>query len=297
MTNQKIDFLVVGAEKCGSTWLADMLRQHPGVFVPIEKEIHYFNRKFVDFPDLDNYNHDKPLDWYWNFFESAQPGQKLGEVSPSYLWDDDAAGCIHAFDPNVKILILLRNPAERLYSAYRFWMQRGVVGRISFIEATRRFHDLLVKRSLYFAQVKRYYDLFPANQIRVWIMDGARGGGTSRILAESEQFIGVEPFIPEDVSARPNMTGTPRFWLVNRFIAYGRRFLRKYSILASLTDLLRKFQVVQKVEILRQKNKMREAPTQISMMSDEERKYAKSLLQEDVRQLEELLKIDLGAWK
>lgn len=76
--NLKLDFIVVGAERCGTTWLADMLRQHRDVFIPVQKEIHYFNRKFVDFPDIDNYNFDKPIDWYWRFYAEAAAGKKRG---------------------------------------------------------------------------------------------------------------------------------------------------------------------------------------------------------------------------
>ncbi|MEW5941138.1 MAG: sulfotransferase, partial [Chloroflexota bacterium] len=79
LTPSSIRFLIVGAEKSGTTWLADMLRQHPQVFIPAQKELHYFNRAMDEAPDVENYNFTKPAEWYLEFFREAEPGKILGE--------------------------------------------------------------------------------------------------------------------------------------------------------------------------------------------------------------------------
>ncbi len=81
VTRGKIDFLIVGAEKSGTTWLAKMLRQHPKIYLPPQKELYYFNRRFVEDPRLENQHFKQPASWYLRFFADARPDQKgVGRV-------------------------------------------------------------------------------------------------------------------------------------------------------------------------------------------------------------------------
>ncbi|MDH5507196.1 MAG: sulfotransferase, partial [Anaerolineae bacterium] len=73
------DFIIIGAVKSGTTWLADMLRQHPEIYLPEKKEVHYFNKRFAEFPELDNLNNGKPIEWYLDFFKGAKSDQIRGE--------------------------------------------------------------------------------------------------------------------------------------------------------------------------------------------------------------------------
>lgn len=292
---RKLDFLVVGAEKCGTTWLADMLKQHSQVFVPEGKELHYFNRKFVEFPDLDNFNFDKPLDWYLSFYKDAAPGQIKGEICPTYLWDLEAPSRIRDFEPNLKILILLRNPVERTFSAYRYYQQRGIIGRESLKQAVAKYHNILIERSQYFAQVKRYLDLFPREQVRVWCL--TKRGGMESMLKEVETFLGVDEFMPENASARSNITGEPRNWILNRVLAYGRRAVRRTRVLAAFVDIMRGLGVDRRLEAVRRENVSTAAPTELSRMNEEEKVWLAGLLRPDVEKLESLLQVELSEWK
>lgn len=291
------NFLIVGAEKCGTTWLADMLRQHPRAFIPAEKEVHYFNRKFSDFPEIKNFNFDKPLNWYLKFFAAAQESQIIGEACPAYLWDDSAAARIQAFNPALKILILLRNPAERTFSAYRFWMQRGIYWRIPFRAALEGHRELLLKRSLYFAQVKRYLDLFPREQIRVWITDSADSNMTD-VLTQAEDFLALTRLVPASASQRANVTAEARNLTLNWLTARVRRAIRGQRLFVPLLDALRELNLAQKLEGWRVQNKIKSsAPTTITMMTADERSWIQSLLKDDIAQLENLLGINLDHWQ
>lgn len=291
------NFLIVGAEKCGTTWLADMLRQHPRAFIPAEKELHYFNRQFSDFPDIKNLNFDKPRAWYLKFFSAAKESQIIGEACPAYLWDNFAAVRIHDFDPALKILILLRNPAERTFSAYRFWMQRGIYWRIPFREAVAQHRELLLKRSLYFAQVKRYLDLFPRKQVRVWITDSADSSMTD-ILTQAEDFLAIPKLIPPSAAQRANVTTEARNLTLNWLTARVRRFVRGQRLFVPLLDSLRNLNLAQKLEGWRVQNKMKSAtPTTVAMMTDDERNWIQSFLKDDIAQLQNLLGLNLEHWQ
>ena len=101
------DFLGIGTQKGGTTYLHGLLQQHPQVFLAHPKELHYFSL-----------HHQLGLDWYGRHFEAAAPDQRCGEVTPYYLFHPLAAERIAATLPDVKLIVLLRDPVERALSQY-----------------------------------------------------------------------------------------------------------------------------------------------------------------------------------
>lgn len=295
MSSGKIDFICVGAEKCGTTWLAEMLRQHPRVFVPPQKELHYFNRKFDEDPSLDNYNFDKPVKWYLSFFEPAKPGQIKGEICPSYLWDEHAPYRIYEFNPGLKIFMILRDPVERTLSAYRFYIQKGLIRREEIRRSLSKHADLILARSAYFAQVKRYFDLFPPEQIRVYFFEDLRKDAPA-FLRRVESFLGVEEFVPENVDEAVYVTGEPISESLNRFVARTRHLARRYLPLFVI-DWARWVGLAEQMEKLRQANPARKRPTSKQSVDEETRQWLQEYFRADIEQLEGLLGIDLSIWK
>ena len=92
------DFLGIGTQKGGTTYLHRLLQQHPQVFLAHPKELHYFSL-----------HQDRGLDWYSNHFAEASAEKRCGEVTPYYLFHPLAAERIHAAIPNVKLIVLLRS--------------------------------------------------------------------------------------------------------------------------------------------------------------------------------------------
>ena len=291
-----MDFFVVGAEKCGTTWLADMLRKHPDVFIPDRKEIHYFNRKFDEHPELDNYNFDKPIHWYYSFFKNANPDQMSGEVCPAYLWDKAAPFCISKNFPTAKIIIVLRDPVKRAYSGYRFFQQRGLIDRdMSFKDAINEFHHQLIFRSLYFNQVFTYFELFDSKKILVMYFDDLRKNN-ERFLIDVESFLGLEPFIPNDINQRSNVTKVPRYAWINHVFSYIRYVIRKYK-LHFVNDIFRSLKLAKFTEIMRRRNVKEISTTSIQEMDPEFLQHLYNVFNDDVKKLESLLNVDLGHWK
>lgn len=101
------DFLIIGAMKAGTSSLAKYLGAHPNVFMATEKEIHFF--------DL---HYKRGLDWYATRFASARAEQQLGEATPIYMYDREAFGRLAAALPEVRLIVILRNPIDRAYSHY-----------------------------------------------------------------------------------------------------------------------------------------------------------------------------------
>jgi hypothetical protein len=223
----RIDFLILGAEKSGTTWLADMLRRHPQVFIPPEKELFYFNDRFFESPELPNFNASQPLSWYLRFFETAAPGQVKGEASPAYLWDEAAPDRIAAFNPDLKLAAVLRDPVDRAFSQYLYFIQRGLFKGLTFEAAIDRREDLLT-RGLYARQLNRYRALFPAERIRICFFDDLKSDPRA-FLAGFQAYLGVPAHHPDDLDVPANVTGVPRYPVVNRLIAAVRYPLRKYN--------------------------------------------------------------------
>ena len=101
------DFLGIGTQKGGTSYLHGLLQQHPHAFLAHPKELHFFSL-----------HHGQGLDWYANHFAKAKAEQRCGEITPYYLFHPLTAERIHAAIPDVKLIVLLRDPLERALSQY-----------------------------------------------------------------------------------------------------------------------------------------------------------------------------------
>lgn len=292
LTPKDISFLIVGAQKSGTTWLANMLKQHPQIFIPAQKEVFYFNRNFQITPDLLNYQFDKPVSWYLSYFEDAKSEQILGEASVGYLDDEIAAKKIFEFNPDIKIIIILRNPVNRSISNYFYYIQDGIIDRVPFKEAILE-QKPIITRSLYYRQVKRYLDIFPKNQVKIMFYDDLIENNKNFLL-EIEMFLNVPCYIPENIDEKSNVTGEPRFYFLKRLHNQSRIFIRKYR-LHFLNDLVRKLGLSTLADNLRA---LLVKPLEVKPIIQEEvYTYLMDLFIEDICKLEELLNCDLSSWK
>lgn len=118
------DFIIIGARRCGTTSLYSYLTQHPQVMPALTKEVHYFTA-----------NYDKGPDWYRSYFPTYL-GKRFhqfiqrdsiitGEATPSYIYDPLVPQRIFQLKPDVKLIALLRNPVDAVYSAYHFGIKVG----------------------------------------------------------------------------------------------------------------------------------------------------------------------------
>jgi hypothetical protein len=112
------DFLIIGAQKCGTNSLYDLLTQHPGVERAITKELNYFNLHF-----------EKGVEWYRSQLPLPRrnEGRKsiTGEATPDYLFYPDAAKRAAQVVPQARLIVLLRNPVDRAYSHYHHQIRKG----------------------------------------------------------------------------------------------------------------------------------------------------------------------------
>ena len=98
-------FLGLGTQKGGTTSLQKLLEQHPGVYLPPCKEVHYFT-----------VHTKKPADWYAAHYSRAQPRQRRGDITPFYLFHPEVPNRIRSLMPRARMIVLLRDPVERALS-------------------------------------------------------------------------------------------------------------------------------------------------------------------------------------
>lgn len=177
------DFLLIGAQRSGTTSLFNALATHPQVSASVPKEVHYF--------DL---NYERGLDWYMRHFpeypwKSYGPRHKWGEASPYYLFHPLVPARVKETAPDAKLIVMLRNPIDRAYSDYQFQHKLGYI-ELTFEQALAAERELAaeeearlrehpqyvspahrrlacVSRGMYALQLARWYDQFSRDQVLV----------------------------------------------------------------------------------------------------------------------------------
>jgi Sulfotransferase domain len=200
------DFFIVGAPKCGTTALDDYLGQHPQIFMA-QKEMHFFGS------DLRSKMYIRDPDKYLGKFADVAPEQIAGESSVWYLSSENAAREIKAFNDSAKIIIMLRNPSDMIYSLYSQVYFNGYEDQPTFEGALdaewdrlhgRRIpkkqygpHHVFYRRAANFApQVQRYLDVFGQDNTHIIVYDDF-ANRTAEAYRRTLDFLGVDPgFVP-----------------------------------------------------------------------------------------------------
>lgn len=161
-----LDFVCVGAPRSGTTWLAQALNEHPQIYVPPIKELNFFNDISVNHLE---FKYLRGIDYYRKQFDNAPPDALLGELTPTYYADPGVAERIVKHFPNVRILIMLRNPADVIFSTY---LKRREYGKIdsTFEVALKNSPDLVILGN-YHRLLLPYFQIFPREHIYVGIYE------------------------------------------------------------------------------------------------------------------------------
>lgn len=228
-------FLIIGAQRGGTTSLLDALRRHPDVrgptagesFIRLRKELHFFDQHY-----------DMGVDWYRSFFPlsarcrlARARGRNIvvGESTPYYMFHPEVPRRVAETMPDVRLIALLRDPVERAYSHHQ---HRCRAGRepLSFAEAlaaeekrlrggdhliltNRRyrrhhFHRAYFRRGLYAEQLERWLEHFPHEQLLV-LRSEDFFERTTETYAEVLAFIGARPWQPDEFFHRNNASYAP----------------------------------------------------------------------------------------
>jgi len=174
-----LDFMVIGAQKCGTTALSEFLAEHPQVEIAEGKEAHVFDgQEFQDDWSVEQVN-----ELYMPLFADCE-GTLRGEATPVYLYFPEVAARLRRYNPELKLLVLLRDPTERAYSQYRMELARGnehlpywvalaiepfrlFKDRNSLADASSRRRHSYRDRGYYNRQLRNLFDSFDPTQVMI----------------------------------------------------------------------------------------------------------------------------------
>ncbi len=190
----KVNFLIAGTQKGGTTSLDAYLRQHPQIMMARRKELRFFDQD-GKVPDTAAYEAS---------FDPKPGAVVKGEATPSYLYWPSAPGRIHAYNPQMKLVVLLRNPIARAFSQWRMEVERGEEdtdfssairteqGRLATLDSRGKKRRSYVDRGHYAKQIARLTELFPPDQL-LFIKSETFSEKRDTTVAAVLAFLGVDP--------------------------------------------------------------------------------------------------------
>jgi hypothetical protein len=226
-------FLIIGAGKAGTTACYHYLKTHPEIYMSPVKEARFFafdgrrpsypGRVYGAFPTSGVVD----LESYQRLFDGATTERALGEASPQYLSTPGTAERIRAHIPDVSLVAILRDPAERAYSQFLHMVRDGYEPERDFLAALDaepdRIRDgwapafLYTTRHFYSRNLASYFAAFDRSQIRVYLYEDFRRDPAT-VLRDLYAFVGVNPDFVPDLTPRHNVSGIPKSRLL--FKAY-----------------------------------------------------------------------------
>jgi len=292
----KIDFIGIGVERAGTTWIFECLKEHPQICCSKYKEIKFFSKKTQFSNKNDKYQ--KGLDFYQSYFSHCKEDQIKGEFSPHYFFEKESALRIKKHFPEVKLILCLRNPIDRAYSFYWFEKTRGKIPYDSFEEAISKEFAYFITEGFYSKPLKNYFSLFPKENILILIYEEI-AKDPIKFIQNIYEFLGVDKkFIPRKANQVINTPQTKNKFqlLIAGLILKTKRFLTKFSLGRSLVNQLEKLGFVYLLNLILERRSATYGITPKPPMNPKTRKQLQQLYQKEIKELEKLINKDLSLW-
>jgi hypothetical protein len=261
------NFLIIGAARSGTTWISKNLELHPEIYIPRKKELHFFDSKY-----------SKGMSYYESFFNDVDSATAVGEATPAYLHVECAAARIREHLPDVKMIVSLRNPVDRLYS--RYWNARGRFSEnegLSFEEKIAQ-KPALIEEGFYVDHLRRYLDLFPREQLLILLFDDLVTDPSS-FLVQMYRFLGVsEDYSSELLDHRINAGAAQKLLVNSRPVYWFEKAFRRMHMYGFAQRL------------------GRENSAKLPAMASETRHKLVETYRDKNKQLEDIIERDLSHW-
>jgi len=268
------NFIYIGPDKAGSSWLHEVLIRHDQVFMPQAKDLYFFDRYF-----------SRGMAWYAGQFEGAGPRQSVvGEVCQDYLFHPEAPQRMAQSLGDVRLMVTLRDPADRAYSSYLYMLKQGEVPG-TFLQALATRPELL-EHGRYATHLRRFIDVFGRDKLHLAVFDD--------LVSDPQQFIdeligwlGIAPMtLPEDLIGARLLAGRARSVILARVARRAATMVREHDG-ANLVGRIKRSALVQKALY-------RPLAEERPEMSAEERAAVHQALAEEVADLDRTFGLGLA---
>ena len=281
----KPNFFIIGAPKCGTTSLHAYISTHPDVYMCTPKEPNFFTSQQITEQGL--YYKAKCIsntNDYINLFTQGCNCKIRGEASVSSLFYTKTATAIHTFNPDAKIVAVLRDPIKRAMSHYLMDKRLGYVNKdldVIFRQGEGLHFQQYFELGLYAKQLSEYIAVFPENQIRLYLFDDLCNDKEA-VLTDLCQFLSIPPNSDLATSGHHNTFKEPSNALFAK--------LYKNAPLRAVSRILIPLGLKQTISKTIFKTGRK------PLMSNSLNEYLKEFYQKDVIELQQLLGRDLSLW-
>lgn len=299
------DFVVIGAGKSGTTSLNEYLKEHPHIFMSTRKEPNFFayelaNEKDFNLKSSKEFYKDSvlKLEDYLQLFKGSKKDQLLGEVSNTYLNSEMACTRIRHHIPNAKLIAILRHPADRLFSRYSHYTREGLLPEDGGLD---RVFDKstswwkrpdMITEGLYYGQLKRYYDNFPKENIRVYLYENFIDD-TAAVVEDLFKFLEIDPAVKVATDIVYNKSGTVKNKAVDNIVGQNSAII---LLLKKIAPSLH-FWMKENVRVNRWLYNLRNKNLQKADFSPKLRKeIVEKIYAQDIKKLSGLIDQDLSHW-
>ena len=296
------NFLIIGAQKSGTTSLYHYLKQHPEIYMSPVKEPNFFalEGENLDFrgpgntlASVNNYSITAVED-YRQLFREVSEEKAVGEASNLYLYSSKAPKRIRHHIPDAKLIAVLRNPVQRAYSSFLHCIRDDREPLTDFSEALgeeeRRIRENwgflwhYKQIGFYHVQLKRYFEEFGHEQLRIHLYEDFEADSLG-VLRDIFRFLGVDERFTPNMSIRYNMSGIPRSRTFHSLLS------RRNPIKTAIKPLLPIGMRRRLSSVLKSRN-LDVAP----QLSPEMCRELAKAYREDTLRLQELIRRDLSGW-
>lgn len=279
------NFFIISAPKSGTTTLYEYFKEIPEIFMPAEKEPHFFSDDIIPY----GYSRSMSKKEYFKSFDKVKDEIWIGEASTSYLRNEKAAEKIAKFNPQSKIIILLRDPVKRAISEYLWYFRTGeeklhvndaIKRDIENIENKSNKLSKIIDGGLYSKHIRRYFQVFDKKQIKVIIFEEF----TKNIQEEVKcimEFLGTKEIHLEHTDTVFNEYRMPRGDFSRSIVSNSlvAKFLTKIIPNSSVRRILRE--------------KLLEKKGEKPKIDEENIKWLENFYQNDIKKLEDILNVKL----
>lgn len=285
MNSKTLDFIGIGVHKSATTWIAKCLAEHPDICFSkllYNKELYFFNRD-------DRYQ--LGYEWYHHGFEFGS--WKTGEFSPLYFPDSRVPQRIYKYNPNIKLLLSLRNPIDRAFSHHLDEIRGGNLpkNKLNFWDALED-NPNYIKLGKYASQLESYLEFFQPNQIHIVLYEDIQSD-SEVVLQKMFQFLGVDPnYKSPNFPKKINVSHSYRIPQVNNFIKYTSRFIRSF-LGDQVAENIKKTGALVPIE------KFNNVSSNIAItppFSEYDRKKIYDIFEKEIEKLAILINRDLSHW-
>lgn len=281
MEDIKPNFIGIGVQKGGTSWLHKQFINHPEIFVPEHrKEIHFFDEYY-----------DRDLEWYLKWFHGANH-KAIGEITPNYIYDDRVCDRIKEYFPDMRFIVMLRHPVERAYSHYQMTFQSGEGQKYQGFDDFMENHAHGLKRGLYGKQLQQWFRNFSPEQFLILASEEifSDEGGVEKTFGSIGSFLNVDPNLFDRTIAKERV-GKARIAPSNGNIAKSAQKVRLFLRDHDLDFIATAFK---KIGITRQLFGGKE--NAIPPLTSEQKERWIGIYQEDIKLLESLLGRSFAHW-